>query len=42
VHKTFVNFTDIEIQIWNPQSGHGPATCQVAAGSGDPANCSDS
>ena len=33
---------DIEIQVWNPQSGNGPATCQVIAGSGDPANCSDS
>jgi serine/threonine-protein kinase len=33
---------DIEIQVWNPQSGNGPATCQVIAGSGDPASCSDS
>jgi hypothetical protein len=33
---------DIEIQVWNPQSGDGPAICQVVAGSGAPANCSGS
>jgi serine/threonine-protein kinase len=31
---------DIEIQVWNPQSGNGPATCEVVAGSEAPANCS--
>jgi hypothetical protein len=31
---------DIEIQVWNPQSGDGPAICKVVAGSGAPANCS--
>jgi serine/threonine protein kinase len=31
---------DIEIQVWNPQSGNGPATCMVVAGSGSPTNCS--
>ena len=33
---------DIEVQVWNPQSGDGPAICQVVAGSGAPANCSGS
>jgi serine/threonine-protein kinase len=33
---------DIEIQVWNPQSGKGPAICQIVAGSGDPADCSGS
>jgi hypothetical protein len=33
---------DIEIQVWNPQSGDGPAICHVVAGSGVPANCSGS
>ena len=31
---------DIEVQVWNPQSGNGPAICQIVAGSGAPANCS--
>lgn len=30
----------IEIQVWNPQSDRGPATCTVVAGSGSPASCS--
>ena len=30
----------IKIQVWNPQSDRGPATCTVVAGSGSPANCS--
>ena len=29
----------IEIQVWNPQSGDGPATCQVVVGSGSPTHC---
>jgi serine/threonine-protein kinase len=31
---------DLEVQVWNPQSGQGPATCQVIAGSGEAADCS--
>jgi eukaryotic-like serine/threonine-protein kinase len=31
---------DLEVQIWNPQSGQGPATCQVIVGSGEAADCS--
>jgi eukaryotic-like serine/threonine-protein kinase len=31
---------DIEVQVWNPQSGQGPAVCQVVAGSGEAAHCS--
>ena len=31
---------EIEVQVWNPQSGKGPAICHVVAGSGDPAQCS--
>jgi serine/threonine-protein kinase len=31
---------DLEIQVWNPQSGEGPATCQVIVGSGEAADCS--
>jgi serine/threonine protein kinase len=31
---------DIEVQVWNPQSGQGPAICQVVAGSGEAAQCS--
>ena len=31
---------EIEVQVWNPQSGKGPAICQVVAGSGVPAHCS--
>ncbi len=30
---------DIEVQVWNPQSGNGPATCQVVAGSGSLTTC---
>jgi hypothetical protein len=30
----------IEVQVWNPQSGYGPATCQVVAGSGSATYCS--
>jgi hypothetical protein len=33
---------EIEIQVWNPQSGNGPAICQIVAGSGNPADCSGS
>ncbi len=33
---------NIEVQVWNPQSGYGPATCQVVAGSGAPTHCSGS
>jgi hypothetical protein len=33
---------DIEVQVWNPQSGKGPATCDVVAGSSAPSNCSGS
>ena len=29
----------IEVQVWNPQDGKGPATCQVVAGSGSTSNC---
>jgi serine/threonine protein kinase len=30
----------IKVQVWNPQSGKGPATCQVVAGSGANNDCS--
>jgi hypothetical protein len=30
---------DIEIQVWNPHSGKGPAVCHVIAGSGAPTHC---
>jgi len=30
----------IEVQVWNPQSGKGAATCQVVADSGSATNCS--
>ncbi len=30
----------IEVQVWNPQSGKGPATCQVVAVSGASNDCS--
>jgi serine/threonine protein kinase len=33
---------EIEIQVWNPQSGNGPGICQIVAGSGVPADCSGS
>jgi hypothetical protein len=29
----------INVQVWNPQSGSGPATCQVVAGGGSPTSC---
>jgi hypothetical protein len=29
----------IEVQVWNPQSGKGPATCQVVAGGGGSDGC---
>jgi hypothetical protein len=29
----------IKIQVWNPQSGKGPATCDVIAGSSTSTNC---
>jgi hypothetical protein len=29
----------LKIQVWNPQSGKGPATCQVVAGSGANNDC---
>jgi eukaryotic-like serine/threonine-protein kinase len=31
---------DIEVQVWNPQTGKGPAICHVVAGSGAPGHCS--
>jgi eukaryotic-like serine/threonine-protein kinase len=31
---------EIEVQVWNPQSGKGPAICQIVAGSDVPADCS--
>jgi serine/threonine protein kinase len=34
------NGDDIEVKVWNAQSGKGPATCQVVAGSGSPTTCS--
>ena len=33
------NGDDIEVQVWNAQSGKGPATCQVVVGSGSLTNC---
>jgi hypothetical protein len=33
------NGDDIEVKVWNPQSGNGPATCQVVVGSGSLTNC---
>jgi hypothetical protein len=35
----FSNGDHIEIQVWNPQSGKGPATCEVVVGSGAATNC---
>jgi hypothetical protein len=29
----------VEIQVWNPQSGKGPATCQIIAGNSSATNC---
>jgi hypothetical protein len=29
----------IEVQVWNPQSHKGPATCEVVVGSSAPTNC---
>lgn len=29
----------IEVEVWNPQSGKGPATCTGIAGRGAPINC---
>jgi hypothetical protein len=29
----------MEIQVWNPQSGKGPASCKVIAGGSAPAKC---
>ena len=37
---TVNNGDQLEIQVWNPQSGAGPATCTVVAGSGEPGQCS--
>ena len=33
------NGDHLKIQVWNPQSGKGPATCQVVAGSGANNDC---
>ena len=33
------NGDDIEVKVWNAQSGKGPATCQVVVGSGSPTSC---
>ena len=33
------NGDDIEVKVWNAQSGKGPATCQVVVGSGSLTNC---
>jgi Protein kinase domain/Bacterial Ig-like domain (group 2) len=33
------NGDDIEVKVWNAQSGSGPATCQIVVGSGSPSNC---
>jgi Protein kinase domain len=33
------NGDDIEVKVWNAQSGDGPATCQVVVGSGSVTNC---
>jgi serine/threonine protein kinase len=33
------NGDDIQIKVWNAQSGNGPATCHVVAGSGSPTTC---
>jgi serine/threonine protein kinase len=33
------NGDDIEVKVWNAQSGKGPATCQVIVGSGSPTSC---
>jgi hypothetical protein len=33
------NGDDIEVEVWNAQSGKGPATCQVVVGSGSLTNC---
>lgn len=33
------NGDDIEVKVWNAQSGNGPATCQVVVGSGSLTNC---
>jgi hypothetical protein len=29
----------LEIQVWNPQSGKGPVTCEIVAGSNATTNC---
>jgi hypothetical protein len=34
------NGDSLEVQVWNPQSGDGPATCDVVAGSGTTTDCS--
>jgi hypothetical protein len=33
------NGDTIEVEVWNPQSDTGPATCQVVAGSGSATSC---
>ena len=33
------NGDDLEVKVWNAQSGNGPATCQVVVGSGSLTNC---
>jgi len=33
------NGDNIEVKVWNAQSGKGPATCQVVVGSGSLTNC---
>jgi hypothetical protein len=33
------NGDDMDVKVWNAQSGKGPATCQVVVGSGSLTNC---
>jgi len=33
------NGDDIEVKVWNAQSGNGPATCEVVAGGSSSTNC---
>jgi hypothetical protein len=38
-HWVITNGDRIEVQVWNRQSGNGPATCEVVAGHSAAANC---
>jgi hypothetical protein len=38
-HWVITNGDRIEVQVWNRQSGHGPATCEVVAGNSAATNC---